>query len=70
MLYIGMDFIYVLINGSEWEDMIIVLSKEEAIQKSIEHPNARVEMFYKNSKMEYIPTYHYYKNGEYHQNTK
>ena len=42
-----MDFIYVFIYGGEWEDMIIFLSKEDAIQKSINHPNCRVEIFSK-----------------------
>ena len=42
-----MDFIYVFIYGSEWEDIIIFLSKEDAIQKSINHPNCRVEIFSK-----------------------
>ena len=64
-----MDFVYVLINGSEWEDMIILLSKEDAINESINHPNSRVEIFSKNNKSRYAPTYHYYKNGELIQNS-
>ncbi len=42
-----MDFIYVLIYGSEWEDIIILLSNENAISESIKYPNARVEIFSK-----------------------
>ncbi len=59
-----MDFIYVLLCGNEWEDMIILLSKEEAINESIKYPNSRVEIFGKNNKLGYTPTYNYYKNGE------
>jgi hypothetical protein len=46
-----MDFIYVFIYGGEWEDMIIFLSKEDAIQKSINHPNCRVEIFSKTNSL-------------------
>jgi len=63
-----MDFVYALLCGSEWEDMIILLTKEEAISESIIHPNCRVEIFRKNDKPGYIPTYQYYKNGELIQN--
>lgn len=59
-----MEFVYVLINGIDWEDMIILLSNEDAINKSINYPNARVEIFSKNDKSGYTPTYNYYKNGE------
>ena len=40
-----MDFVYLLLfgNGNEWEDMIILLSKEDAINETIKHPNARVD---------------------------
>jgi hypothetical protein len=80
-----MDFIYVFIYGGEWEDMIIFLSKEDAIQKSINHPNCRVEIFSKtNSSTDksetiydlentipsgYEPTYNYYQNGEFIHNS-
>ena len=64
-----MDFVYVLIYGSEWEDMIILLSQEDAINESINHPNDRVEVFSKNNNSGYTPTYNYYKNGELIQNS-
>ena len=59
-----MDFVYMLLfgNGSEWEDIIILLSKEDAINESIKHPNFKVEIFSK-TKVGYTPTYNYYKNG-------
>jgi hypothetical protein len=59
-----MVFVYVLFYGSEWEDTIIFLSKEDAINESINHPTARVEIFSKNNTVGYRPTYNYYKNGE------
>ena len=64
-----MDFVYALLYGNEWEDIIILLSKEDAINESINYPNARVEIFSKNNKSGYIPTYNYYKNGELIQNS-
>ena len=84
-----MDFIYVFIYGGEWEDMIIFLSKEDAIKKSINHPNCRVEIFSKTNSLEdqyssetfydlentksfpsgYKPTYNYYQNGEFIDNS-
>ena len=59
-----MDSVYVLLYGSEWEDIVILLSKEDAINESIKHPQSRVEIFSKNNNSGYIPTYNYYKNGE------
>lgn len=64
-----MDFVYVLLNGGEWEDMIILLSTEDAINESIKRPNVRVEIFSKNKNLGYTPTYNYYKNGELIQNS-
>lgn len=59
-----MDFVYLLILGSEWEDMTVLLSKEDAIQESIKFPNHRVEIFCKTNSSGYTPTYDYYQNGE------
>jgi hypothetical protein len=63
-----MDFVYVLLYGNEWEDMVILLSNEDAINESIKHPDARVEIFRKNAQSAYTPSYNYYKNGELIQN--
>lgn len=62
-----MDFVYLLVrSGGEWEDNIIILSKEEAINTSIKYKNDRVEIFCKNiGGTGYIPTYSYYQNGTY-----
>lgn len=65
-----MNFIYALCYGSEWEDLVIFLSREDAIKESMNHPNHRVEIFRKSGNSGYIPTYNYYKNGEYIQNAK
>jgi hypothetical protein len=59
-----MDFVYLLVNGGEWEDMVIILTKEEAIQASLNYKNSRVEIFMKSDKLGYIPTYDYYENGK------
>jgi len=60
-----MDMIYVLVNGGEWEDIIVYLSKEDGINESIKYPEGRVEIFSKTDKSGYSPTYNYYKNGVY-----
>ena len=64
-----MEFVYVFLYGDEWEDIIIFLSKEDAIKESINHPNNRVEIFTKTISIGYTPTYNYYKNGEFIQNS-
>ena len=62
-----MDLVYLLVrNDGEWEDNIIILSKENAINTSIKYKNDRIEIFSKNMEgTGYIPTYKYYKNGIY-----
>ena len=59
------DFLYMLLpDGAEWEDMILILTKEEAIEASIKYPKRRVEIFDKEeNKLGYHPTYKYYKDG-------
>jgi len=62
MTYI--DCIYVLaVDGAEWEDIVVYLSKEEALEKSKKMPNTRIEIFKKSSKGGYRPMYDYYLNG-------
>jgi hypothetical protein len=56
----------VLLNGSEWEDIVILLNVADAIETSKLYPNSRVEIFsVKNDSIGYTPTYNYYKNGIY-----
>jgi hypothetical protein len=65
-------YVYVLIYGSDWEDIVIILSKEDAIEISKKYPNSRVEIFSKSKNIDkslintvgFTPTYNYYKNGE------
>lgn len=65
-----MDCIYVFcVDGAEWEDIIVFLSKEEAIEKSKKCPNTRLELFVKSPKGGYRPSYNYYLNGEYIEST-
>jgi hypothetical protein len=64
-----MEFIYLLIHGSEWEDIVIYLSEKEAIELSVKYPNSRIEIFAKtNNDNGYYPTYNYYENGKLYKN--
>jgi len=65
-----MDVVYVFLDVNNWEDIIIFLSKEDAINESKKYPKARVEIFRINEKMGYTPTYNFYKNGELIENYK
>jgi len=58
--------VYMLLpDGAEWEDIIIILNKEDAIAASIKYYKMRVEIFKKKQDdVGYTPTYNYYKNGE------
>ena len=52
-----MEYVYMLLmDGAEWEDMIIFLDKEEAINASIKYPRRRIAIFIKTNNG-YIPTY-------------
>lgn len=58
-----MEVYLFVVDGGEWEDLIVFLSKEEAIEKSKQYPNVRLEVFLKSPKGGYHPTYTYYLNG-------
>ena len=61
-----MDCIYLfVVDGAEWEDIVVFLSKEEAIEKSKKCPKVRLEIFKKSEKGGYQPSYTYYLNGEF-----
>jgi hypothetical protein len=65
-----MDIIYVFaVDGAEWEDIIVYLTKEEAVEKSKQAPGTRLEIFKKSPDGGYRPTYTYYLNGEYVETT-
>ena len=51
------------VDGAEWEDIVIYLSREEAIAKSKKIPKVRMEIFNK-TEDGYRPTYKFYLNGE------
>jgi len=58
-----MELYMVVPNGlAEWEDMILYLSKEEAIEKSKKWPNTAVQIFTKTTDG-YRPSYSYYLAG-------
>jgi hypothetical protein len=52
------------LDGAEWEDLVIYLSRDEAIAKSKKHPKVRLDIF-KKSDDGYRPTYTYFLNGEF-----
>lgn len=61
-----MEHIYVLVPAqAELEDLIIYLSKDEAIQKSKSWTKTPVQVFARSEKGGYRPTYSYYLNGVY-----
>ena len=59
-----MDFVYLFFDVNNWEDMVIFLSKEDAIKMSKKYPKARVEIFSISNELGYTPTYNFYRNGE------
>lgn len=71
-VHVNDEFVYVLIYGRDWEDSVIILSKDDAIATSKKYPNSRVEIFSKSKNIDksliktlgYTPTYNHYKNGE------
>ena len=61
-----MEYVYMLVSyGAECEDMIIILSKEEAIAASVKYPKSRVEIFIKDT-LGNTPTYNHYIKGAYY----
>jgi hypothetical protein len=58
-----MEFIYVFKKGNDWEDLIIYLSKEKALEVSLKYPTFNIEIFSLNNTGGYVPTYNYYLNG-------
>jgi len=62
-MLILMEVYLFVVDGGEWEDLIVFLSKEDAIEKSKQYPNTRLEVFTQSPKGGYRPTYKYYLNG-------
>ena len=43
------DILYIVLKeGMEWDDIVILTNREEAIKTSIKYPDTRVELFYFN----------------------
>ena len=60
-------FLYLLVRG-DWEDSMILTSKEAAASASKRYPSARVEIFTTDSNGNYMPTNNYYKAGKFFDN--
>ncbi len=70
-IYTCMEYIYVFVpDGADWDDIVLFLSKEEAIETSKKYPKVRLELFRASPKGGYIPTYSYYLDGVYVQTTE
>lgn len=60
-----MDVLYLVVcDGAEWEDIKMIDNEAFAIEYSCKYPNIRIEIFKKNSKGLYVPTYNFYQNGQ------
>ena len=59
-----MEYVYALIYGGEWEDVEIILNQDDAINASKKHPKLSVAIFKKKNNG-YVPSYCYYRDGEY-----
>lgn len=53
-----------VVDGAEWEDIVVYPSKEDAIKKSLKHPKIRLEIFVLGEDGGYRPAYSYFLNGE------
>jgi len=60
-----MDCVYLLVlDGAEWEDLVVYLTLEEALEASKKHPTVRVEVFSRMTDRGGLkPTYTYYLDG-------
>jgi hypothetical protein len=58
-----LEYVYILVQDTgEWEDLVVVITEEEAINLSKQFPNRRVEIF-KKTNIGYTPTYNFIING-------
>lgn len=59
-----MDVLYIVVgNDYEWEDMKLIDNEKTAIEYSSKYPQIRIEIFKKNAKGLFVPTYSFYRNG-------
>jgi hypothetical protein len=59
-----MEVYLFVVDGAEWEDIVVYTSKEAAVTKSKKHPKIRLEIFSIGEDGGYRPTYSYFLNGE------
>jgi hypothetical protein len=59
-----MEVYVFVVDGGEWEDIVVYTSKEDAIKKSKKHPGIRVEIFIRGEDGGHRPTYSRFLNGE------
>ena len=59
-----MEVYLFVVDGAEWEDIVVFTSKESAIAKSLKHPKIRLEIFVLGEDGGYRPSYSYFLNGE------
>jgi len=57
--------VYVWFNGYDPEDVVIFLSKDEAINFSLKYPNAKIDVFTR-GRLGHQMSYAYYINGVYY----
>lgn len=62
------DFFYIycaIADDYSWNDLVIFINEEDAIEYSILKPNLRIEIFSKDNRSEgeFVATHNYYKNG-------
>jgi hypothetical protein len=66
------EYVYMLVPnypGVEWEDMIIIVNKDDAITISKKYSKYTVQIYEKKTNMMgYEPMYNYFLNGELHIN--
>jgi hypothetical protein len=59
-----MEVYLFVVDGAEWEDIVVYTSKEDAIAKSKRHPKIRLEIFSIGEDGGYRPTYSCFLNGQ------
>jgi hypothetical protein len=59
-----MEVYLFVVDGAEWEDIVVYTSREDAIAKSKKHGGIRIEIFSRREDGGYRPTYSYFLNGE------
>ena len=59
-----MEVYLFVVDGAEWEDIVVYTSKEAAIVKSKKHPKIRLEIFSVGDDGGYRPTYSHFLDGE------